>query len=361
MTDPEIFQLAADVVSAIVADLSEGIYATLGGSLSAGWSTAPEIAAWAESSSSVDIPPRHHIVISYELVRQLYRDAEQYHDFAATTLNEQRFQAAFGHLEIKPTLPENFARINSERNMFIAALTWVLFHELGHSVQEHGHIRRCFGMTQAETHIEDCQSDGDEPLDGRAAVISQVTELAADVVATHLCVAELMRHFLEAKEVNDEDSKLEFRSNLHLAICGIASALYLFHGQRPTEPEPIPFGSHPAPVRRLEVVLPNIFEKLDAGEVGIRFHGLNRQQLVHLCTGAAYSAGFFWLWRAGAPGIPQHFMPKGLLQDPHRKTYWGTLIKAWDEIEPEVLRVRRFGDAMSMLSFTDKFRAQVFS
>lgn len=361
MTDPEISQLAAEVVSSIVTDLSESIYAPLGGSLSAGWSPAPKIAAWAESSSSVDVPPRHHIVISYKLVWQLYRDAEQYHHFAATTLNEGRFQAAFSHLEIKPTLPENFARVNSVRNMFIAALTWVLFHELGHSVQEHGHIRRRFGMAQTQPHIEDCQSDGDEPLDGCAAVISQVTELAADVVATQLCVAELMRHFLEPKDVNDDESKLEFRSNLHLAICGIASALYLFHGQRLTEPEPIPFGSHPTPVRRLEVVLPNIFEKLDAGEVGIRFHGLNRQQLVHLCTGAAYSAGFFWLWRADTPEIPQHFMPKGLLQDPHRKTYWGTLIKAWDEIEPEVLRVRRVRDPMSMLSFTDEFRAKVFS
>jgi hypothetical protein len=361
MTDSEIFLLASDVVAVIVGDLSEGIYAKLGGSLSAGWVTAPKIAAWAESLSSVDIPPRHRIVISYELVRRLYRDAEHYHDFAAGALSEERFQAAFAHLEIKPLLPRSLARANSVKNMFIAALTWVLFHELGHSAQEHGYIRRCFGMTQPETHIEDCQSDGDEPLDGRAAVISQVTELAADVFATHLCLAELMRHFLEPEEVNDEDSKLEFRSNLHLAVCGIASALYLFNGQRCSEPEPIPLGSHPTPVRRLEVVLPNIFEKLDAGEVGERFHGLSRRQLVHLCTGGAYSAGFFWLWRAGAHGVPPHFMPKGLLQDPHRKTYWGALIGAWDEIESAVLRVRRFGDDMGMLSFTQEFRVEVFS
>lgn len=361
MTDQEIYALATNVVSAIVGDLSGGIYKNLGGRISAGWSTPTEVAAWAESSNPVEEPPNHHIMISYELARQLYRDAEQYHEFAVSALNEERFQVAFAGFEIKPILPIHIARNDRVRNMFIAALTWVLFHELGHSVQEHGLIRIRFGAAQGETRIEDCQSNRNEPLQGRAAVISQVTELAADVEATYLCVTELIRHFLEPVEVNDERSKLEFRNNLQLAVCGIASALYLFHGLRPTAPESTPVGSHPTPIRRLEVVLPNIFEMLDIGEAGENFHGLNRRHLSELCIGSAYSVGFFWLWRAGAPGIPPHFMPKGLLQDPYRKTYWKAIIEAWDEIKPEVIRVRRFDNPLGMLSFTDEFRAQVLS
>lgn len=361
MTDQQIYALATNVVLAIVRDLSGEVYKDLGGSLSVGWSTSSEVAAWAESSNSVEDPPNHRVVISYELVRQLYRDAEKYHDFAVGELNEERFQVGFAHFEIKPILPTHMARDDCVQNMFMAALTWVLFHELGHSVQEHGHIRRHFGAAQGVTRIKDCQSNWNEPLQGPAAVISQVTELAADVEATYLCVSELTRHFLKPVEANDKRSKLEFRNNLQLAVCGIASALYLFHGLRPTDPESTPVGSHPTPIRRLEVVLPNIYEKLDFGEAGERFHGLNRRHLVELCIGSAYSVGFFWLSRTKAPRIPPQFMPMGLLQDPYRKMYWKAIIEAWDEIEPEILQVRRFGSPLGMLSFSGAFRAQVFS
>lgn len=374
MTDQEIYELASHVLTSIVSDLSKGIYTELGGSLTLSWSTKPKVSAWAESLGSIENPPQHRIVISYELARQFYRDAEDYYEFAANQLLEDRFQLFFQNLNPKPELPAHIAKIDGIRNMFIGGLTWVFFHELGHLMQEHGYVRTSFGTAQPTTHIEDCESDGTEILEGRAAIISHATEIAADIEATNLCMIELARHFLTevmaseeedavgvvTERANKEHSFLEFRCNLHLVVCGISCAFYRFHGLKPFAPDRAPINSHPTPIRRLEVCLPNIFEKLDFGGVGEKLHGLNRSQLVDLCTGAAYSVGFFWLWRyAQKSGIPEHFMPKGLLQDPFKETYWSAIVNAWDEIEPTIIKIRRFGSKLGILSFTPAFRAQV--
>lgn len=361
MTDQEIYELASSVVGSIVSDLSEGIYAELGGSLMASWSTEPKVAAWAASLADPKDAPEHRVVMCYELVRQLYRNTEEYHKFATDQFLEDQFQIVFRDYDPLPRLAEHIPRENSIRNMFIGALTWVFFHEIGHLVQEHGYIRTTFGGTEAGMDIEDCESDGNKPLEGRASVISHVTEFAADVEATQWCVGELVRHFVPKLEDIDEHALLEFRSNLYLMVSGISCAFYLFHGQRSAAPTSFPYGSHPTPIRRLEVCLPNVFEKLDFGGRGEKFHGLSRAQLVYLCTGAAYSAAFYWLWRyAKQPGIPEHFMPKGLLQDPFRVTYWGAIVAAWDEIEPAIQEIRRFGSKLGVLDFTATFRSQVF-
>ena len=243
--------------------------------------------------------------------------------------------------------------------MFIGALTWVFFHELGHLAQEHGYIRSTFGHAQPITCIEDCESDGEQRYEERVAAIFHAIEIAADVEAAYRCVSELIRHFLP-DEVNDEHSLLEFRSNLHLVVCGISCMLYRFYGQRPVEPEAVPRGSHPTPIRRLEVCLPNIFEKLDAGGSGETFHGLSRLQLLDLCLGAAYSVGFYWFWRDNKQsGIPDNFMISGLSEDPHRMSYWSAILDAWDEISPTIRKIRRFGSELSILTFTDAFRSRI--
>nr|MDP2191502.1 hypothetical protein [Rhodoferax sp.] len=361
MTDQGIYDCATDVIYSIVGDLSKGIYAELGGNLTFSWSTKPLVSAWAESAGDPFCPPQHRVVICYELARRFYRDAEDYHQFAASELFEDRIQGFFRDYDPNPRLPGHIDKMASVRNMFIGSLTWVFFHEVGHLMQEHGYIRALFGSNETTTPIEDCESDGKQTLEGRAAVIAHVTEFAADVEATQWCVEELARHFLFTEGNLEEQSLQDFRSTLFLLVCGISCAFCRFYGQRSVEPEQVPASSHPTPNRRLEVCLPNIFEKLDFGGRGKELHGLSRSQLVYLCGGAAYSAGFFWHWSyAQQSGIPDNFMPKGLLQDKFIKKYWSAIVLAWDEMEPTINKIRRFGSSLGMLSFNSEFRSKIF-
>lgn len=360
MQDQEIYELAHDVLNSIVTDLSCGIYKKLGGTLTLSWGTEPRVSAYARSKYNPPLPPKHHVCISYELVRTFYRDAEVFHHFAATTLLESNVQALYQGFDPKPELPKHLVREDSVRNMFVGALTWVFFHELGHLSQEHGHIRSTFGNTQKITVIEDCESVAKQTLDPRTATISHVTEFAADIEATHWCSMELARHFLPLEKAIDGEHKKEFCSNLYLLICGISCAFYRFYGLSLIKPEAIPMTSHPTPVRRLELIIVNLFEKLDAGGYGEKLHGLSRSQLINLCTGAADSSGFFWLWRnSPEQSLPENFMLKGLLQDPHITSYWPTIIKTWDEIEPEVIKIRHFGGKFGVLNFTHEFRHSI--
>jgi hypothetical protein len=241
--------------------------------------------------------------------------------------------------------------------MFIGALTWVFFHELGHLSQEHGYIRKKYGAQPLDSRVVDCDSNGSDEMSVREATISHVTELAADVEATQWCSFELIRHFIPEGGA-DEHDLAEFQANLFLMTAGISCALYRFNGRRSIEPTNIPIGSHPTPIRRLEVCLANIFEKLDLGGAGKRIHRLDRKKLVYTCTGAAYSVGFYWLTQLYASDIrPTHFIPKGVLQDPFIGEYWAEIIKTWDEFEPDILKIRRFGSELGILSFAEGLRA----
>lgn len=361
MTDQEIYEYASNVIQSIVCDLSKGIYGELGGNLSFYWSDKPQVSAWAESEGDPYHPPQHKVVICYELARKLYRDAEDYHFFAAGELLEDEIQIFFQGFDPKPKLPEHLEIADSIRNMFLGSLTWVFFHEVGHLMQEHGYIRSLSGNNHTITPIEDCESNGSHLLEGREAVIAHVTEFAADVEATLWCVGELARHFLPEEINSEEELYEEFRSNLYLLVCGISCVFYRFYGQRPLMPEPIPASSHPTPIRRLEVCLPNIFEKLSTSNGSEELPGMSRKQLVNLCIGAAYSAGFFWHWTYAQESIiPNDFMPKGLLQDKYKNEYWAAIILAWDEVNPEIIKIRRFGSKLGILSFTSEFRSKIF-
>lgn len=375
MEDHEIYEIASNALNSIVDDLSRGIYAELNGTLTISWDTSQKVSAWAESLGDINSPPSHRIVICYELIRQFYRDAENYFEFASKQSVEDLFLSTFQDFDPKPRLPDNMSTMDGIKNMFIGALTWVFFHELSHLAQEHGCVRSSFSAYELTAHIEDCESDGTETFKGRAAVISHVTEIAADVEAVHWWIAELSRHFFpialdrkadgtaeeERRMLDKNHSFLEFRGNLYLAVCGISCALYRFHGLRTIDPEAVPINSHPTPIRRLEVCLPYIFDELHLWDEGERIHGLSRRQLIDLCTSAAYSSGMFWLWHhAKEPGIQENFFPKGLLQDPFIETYWYEIIKVWDEIEPTIKKNRRFGSELSLLSFSPEFRSKVF-
>ena len=363
MEDIEIYELAEGVLYSITTDMNESNYKKLNGKLSLFFSIEKRSSAWASSKSSINENPHHEIVFCYELVRKLYRDCEDYYMFATNAMLEEPFPSIFKMFEHGPELPGYIKKDDIIRNMFLGSLTWVYFHELGHLMQEHGYIRDKFTYIKGkENIIEDCEANGENTLYGNESAVFHVTEFAADVESIQWCMKELIRHFLPKDSQSEHDLK-EFKSNLQLFICGLSCALYRFHGERPVHPTEYPEGTHPTPIRRLDTCLSNMYEKLDFNGRGVEIHRLNRKDLVHICLGSAESVGFFWLWKYSDDNkIPDNFFAgKGISFDPYKKTYWSSIIKAWDEIETEIVRVRHFGDKMGILYYTDDARLMTLS
>lgn len=63
MEDIEIYQLAGEVLGTITHELSDGIYAKLGGELSINWRGEKIFGAFASSPGEIDKPPKHGITV----------------------------------------------------------------------------------------------------------------------------------------------------------------------------------------------------------------------------------------------------------------------------------------------------------
>ncbi|VVQ01164.1 hypothetical protein PS910_03819 [Pseudomonas fluorescens] len=365
MTNIEICDLAVGIISTITNDLQNGIYQKLGGSLKINWVQASQFNAWAESPGNLSQPPEHKICLHYELAIQLYKDCEEFCDFATTELISN---PAIGYHEmfgVKAPLPEIFTRDGCVKNMFIAALTWIFFHELGHLTQEHGVIRDSFGKALGadfKIHEQEAMSSGDA-LTGKASVISHVTEMAADFEATHFCTLELIRHFTDEELVGKDFTGEEFIGSIYLLICGLSFIFHRFRGSRSGSPEPIPSGSHPHPTIRLESYLPQLYEFLDYNWLREHTrHTLDRVELVRMCGRAAFSGAAFWYSRRlKHQGKFFDVLVRGIRNRPEMKEYFKVIIETWDEIEPTIKNNRRFGSSLGVMTFSDFFRNYVSS
>jgi hypothetical protein len=379
MDDFEIYTLAQEVISSITGDLSNGIYADLTGNLTVSWIDRPrKFNAWAESNSPADMPPEHKIAIFYELARLIYKDAEEFCDFAGSELSNHSLKPLFNNSSYIPSLPANFTKEDCVKNIFMAALTWVYFHELAHANQEHGVIHENFGGDQARTSvIEEYAgnsmeeiSDSKPPLTGRASALSHVTEFAADFEATNKCIHELFRQFvykpheemlaLDPESIELEDLRRDdydpelFQSILYLFVSGLSCVFYRFHGLRSLT-------LHKVPVIRMEFHLPHIYEYLDL-EPNRRLTklSLDRRGLVELCLDAANSAAAFWITRkSGAQQYPAEFLLLGLRNRPSMREYFRIIVSTWDEIEPTIKNNRRFGTGLDLMNFPPDFRKHV--
>lgn len=351
MEDIEIYELAGNVLSAITGDLNEGAYGNLGGTITLSWSETPTLNAWAESSSNVDEPPQHKIGIHYELVRQVYRDIEAFCSYLDSNIDKQVLDFLFQDFE-QPIemLPSIFSSEAHRKNMFIAAITWVYFHELGHLTQEHGYIRSQ-KLNVGTKLIEECYAQGGDLIKGEASALYHATEMAADFEAINFCLGELVRHF------KGEDLK----ASIYLFICGISCVLYRFHGNKSLALDSEPIGTHPNPLVRLENVIPQIYEFLSIPElhshIGVE---LNRKMMLELCNQASSAAGLFWLRRLNTSlDKPEDYFLTGNLNRANGKSYMRAIIGAWDEVEPTVRDLRRFGSSFGVLRFSTHTRQSV--
>ncbi len=351
MTDLEIYQLAGDVISSISNDLQNGIYSDLNGELSIVWSEEKSINAWAESRTDINKPPCHKIGFHFELVRQIYRDIEAYCKYIECNIDYKIFEMWFQD-DAHPfnLLTTHFSKETYTNNMFIGAITWVFFHELGHLQQEHGYIRNFFtGATIPSIH--ECNINTNELIQGKEAAISHVTEIAADFEAVNFCISELIRQF------KGDDLK----PSIFIFMCGVSCVLYRFHGAKPFRIEEYPIGSHPNPLVRLENIVPQIYEFLSMSALHQVINvELSRESIVKICSTAATTVGIFWLKiNSKQPKVSDNYFLMGTLNRPGMNSYLKVIIKTWDEIEPTIKMVRRFGTKFGLLQFTQESRERL--
>lgn len=260
-------------------------------------------------------------------------------------------------------LPKCFNDEELVNNIFVAAITWVYFHEIGHLMQEHGVIRDEYweGHSGAVkiADVYDFEASNHKRLVGREALVSHVTELAADFETTTLYVFELLRHINDPDFVEGEARTEVLSGLIYLMVCGLSLLFFRFNGSQPILPTEVIEGSHPNPLIRLELNVPQIFESLDM--IG-KFldHGVDRKQLVWLCGKAALSATLYWsMTKTEKHEFDDRFLLKGLLSNSVVLQYLQPIVACWDEILPRVKEVRHFGSPLGLMTFTDSFKERI--
>lgn len=363
MKDIDIYNLASQVLGDITNDLNESRYKELGGELTITWCTEKKFGAYASSLDEAGKPPKHRVTMYYELARQVWRDAEELCKFLRSIPQDSGVDKLYDFYDDRVKLPKCFNDEDLVNNIFVAAITWVYFHEIGHLMQEHGVIRDEFGEGHSGAvkiaDVYDFEASNRKRLVGREALVSHVTELAADFEATTLYVFELLRHVNDPDFVEGEKRTEVLSGLIYLMVCGLSLLFFRFNGSQPIVPTAVIEGSHPNPLIRLELNVPQIFENLDM--IGRIFdHGLDRKQLVLLCGKAALSATLYWsMTKTEKHEFDDRFLLKGLLSNSVVLQYLQPIVACWDEILPRVKEVRRFGFPLGLMTFTDSFKERI--
>ncbi|WP_426801572.1 hypothetical protein [Xanthomonas campestris] len=361
MLDSEIYELSADILSGITGDLNDVRYSELGGSLSLQWDSRKAFSAYALSRGSIDDPPNHCIVFHYEFVRQLWRDAENFCAFIKSIPSGSDVDLIYSSFNDKEKLPSCFSDEEHVRNLFVGALTWVYFHELGHLNQEHGYIRQANGGAsyQGYSEVHELNAAGRRSLTEREIIVSHVTELAADYEATNLYCYELVRHIKAIAGEHEVDEV--FRGLLYLMICGLSIVFYRFNGSAPPVLSPIPKDSHPDPLTRLELNIPHLFEMLDIPVFRqLGGYQLDRRELVSIASKATLSVSLFWSGTEGSgQAFDSDFLIKGVFSRIEIIKYLQPIIACWEELLPSIKKIRRHDIPLGLMTFTPDAKERI--
>lgn len=347
MEDLELYNWATKVLSEITDSINDNYYKELNGNLTLQLETFNIVNARAIMYSERDEPPKHAISITYKLIRTLYNDAANFLTYIHSDKDYQAYALWFeGQTNFK-ILREEWDRGNLTKNIFLAGLTWVYFHELGHLTQGHQYIREQYGSTMnmiSEVHSSEIGSESNS-----ASTIWHATEIAADYFATCCCVSELIRQLgdnLDTKKTIEDIEDIEL--SICFLTCGISLMLHRFQGTNFFEPQTEPVGTHPKPFVRLEIIVPLIFEILARPNTDAR------RRFVLACHESTYRVGMFWIRATQImEGIPDHYLIEGSLNRPGFLEYIRHIIIAWGNISPGISENFTFGNEGMILKFTD--------
>lgn len=345
VTDIEIYDLAANVLSAINADVNESHYTEVDSELKINFGIKNEINASASVLSGVGKPKVHSIDITYLFLKTLYRDIEKYFQYMYSGIDEELVNMMWTESEHFNKMLSLTSENNCIQNTFISSITWVYFHELGHLSQDHGRIRGLYSDNEINI-MSEMFIDGGSELTSYKSTLWHATELAADFFSTTLCVYELCRHFNS--------------SNIYAAInflsIGLPIVLFRLQGSSFYVEQGAPAGSHPNPLTRLELMAPLIYEVLSSPNTE------ERRKLVHICGVSVYSVSLFWTRSIyNEPIYQDHFMLHGIVNKDDILQYLGYIIPVWDEISKDINDNFNFGPKRMVLEFSDNLRSSVDS
>jgi len=341
MTQQEVFDLAYKALSGITDDWNAAYYEDLSGELKLQWIEQPIFQAQAYSAYTLGGTPSHAIGISYNLLWQLYLDIKHYFEYLESGKDDKAFKYWWGEEKHIDSLLTLTTREQAIQNIYMAAVTWVYFHELGHLSQEHGVIRNG-NSSRCNSTLVECDIQNSKEMNGETSIVWHVTEIAADYFATSTCVAELIRHF---------NTKNDLLLATNYLMTGLAVVLHRFNGQNLFEEQSIPSGTHPKPFVRLELMIPVIFEMLSEPDSD------DRKKLVIASGRAANTVSLYWI-RAHTEfgGIPDNYFIQGMLSRPGVIPYMKHIVRKWDEIIPQIISLKRFGESWQELKFSQNFR-----
>lgn len=343
MTDIDIYDLAANVLSSITSDLNHSHYNELHGKLTISYSTKKEINASASVLSSPDQPPSHNIDISYLLLKTLYRDIELYFEYMESKLDDNLIMGIWPENNFFQNILSLTPKNDCIKNVFISAISWVYFHEFGHLSQEHGRIRGLHKGNRINV-ITEMYVTGDSTLSPQDSAVWHLTELAADYFATIMCVNEIRRHF----------GPSEVEQAITYLTIGLPLVLFRFQNTSFYINQDPPSGTHPNPLTRLEVISPLIYEFLSEKNTD------ERKIIVNLCGVSTFSVSLFWTRIVyKEPKYPHHFILSGIVNRNDILEYLSHLIPVWDNISKEVHNSFTFAPKFFIITFTNELRKHV--
>ncbi|UZE14544.1 hypothetical protein [Pseudomonas sp. B21-053] len=380
-TDIEINEHATAILRDVTEEISEALYSPKSGKLTIAWSTDKEFNAGAYSAIHPSAGPEHKIVINYTIAIELYRYAEKLFKFTQSDKLKnylERYPEDYMPLPLIPLSTPGSQFIN---NMFMGALTWVFFHELGHAAQDHGVIRKnncetvCNLTSSANndpvhddeySYTQEVNAQADKKLSHQDSLIHHITELAADSEATCLAVHDLLRHAVPAEDWDNglkDFSKLNWQfivDNCYLMIAGIACTFFRFNNGRATPEQASATGSHPNAFFRMEMTVRQICRQLKFVAMGAG-HEITDREILIIAKQAADLSALFWYYEISDQAMPmEDLLIRGLTERPEFKSYTAEIINAWDDLTPQILEVRSFGSKLGILHFDEEHREYIF-
>ncbi|MEO8488993.1 hypothetical protein [Pseudomonas sp.] len=353
--DQEIYAYAMEVISNITDDVVSAKYSDPGANLSVRWSEADEFNASAPLPPVVEHPPGHVIVINYALAKQLYRDAENFVKFTEDPRTIEFVNKFPKEYRYHLLLPVEFSRESCIKNIFLASLTWIYFHELAHLNQEHG-VVRADGTHLDEPSYADEREDKKKDLTLREALLWHTTELAADAEGTVRCISELHRHFAQGKGGDKFQAEPDLIAASYLLICGLSCVLYRFNGGTLKPAYDYPRGTHPNAIFRLEQIIKKICQALVFIGETHQYEISNREILKLTKQAADLGAYFTYFYLSDRSSDLSELVVRGLYERPEYKRYMQKIISTWDEIAPALKVNTRYPVQAGFLYFSDKYR-----
>jgi hypothetical protein len=342
----EMFDLAVELAEKIKEQLNMEWYNKTEIVLSINWSTEPKLGAWASIGPTTDAPTRHTITLTYELIETIYSEAL---DFALFAFGRKGEPPSSGvHL-----IADQFELLQAAEFMFESGITFVIFHELAHINQCHGSIRAKYAPAgSSPCTINEFESLNDaQMLTGDLASIYHATEIAADFEALDWMATNLEAMF------QGED----FCDHAYLQCAIVSCIMLMFNSDNPVRLDPLPAGSHPFPVPRMDLWVKAYAERTVQLSPWLQIE-VSTEDVINRLMDASFLALLKWMTRRQLPDVPQYTdFFKTVRAHPNFDRYMREIIKLWDVEYRSARNSRKFGGPLAVLYFSDEFRREIGS